>query len=161
MLAVGLVVAVVLFLSFFLHVMSHASRRVKPPSIKQQQQQQIYSAVPQSPRSLSHANANANNTPYSPPPLSVSQRTTTRNSTPYMSRQPTPAIVKEETAQGVQTGAIGGGYGPYSVRPPLLLSLGFDCTLANHLFFHSLFSNKIPPFFFPYSYFYIFIQIMY
>ncbi|KAI5119192.1 hypothetical protein M0805_004447 [Coniferiporia weirii] len=77
--------------------MSHAPRRVAPPT--------VYSQVPSSPprqSSLGGAPFNAG-----------SQRNPPSSSYVYAQQQSGP----EETAQGVQTGAIGSGYGPYSYRP--------------------------------------------
>jgi hypothetical protein len=110
-----------------------SSRRVPPPQVPS-----TYSQVPTtSPRRSGSASSRK---PYSPPPVSTS-RTHTRtpsvsaysSASHYPSRyqpstpapqtpqpQPQPTDYRsyyadEETTHGVQTGAIGGGYGPYSV----------------------------------------------
>ena len=67
--------------------MSGAPRRVPPP--------QVYSQVPSSPPRGPSYNT----------PLNASAQ----------QRNPYGRSAHEETVQGVQSGAIGGGYGPYSV----------------------------------------------
>ena len=84
--------------------MSSSSRRV-PPSIPNQHPQ--YAAVPQSPRSVAnYAQA-----------TSLSPAQSLRPSThPVVLSDNQPNNPRSDTAQDVQTGAIGGAYGPYSVR---------------------------------------------
>jgi beta-glucan synthesis-associated protein KRE6 len=78
--------------------MANSSRRVAPL--------QEYYAVPQSPRSRGHVPMNSMPQPYGPRPPA---RSSSIGST---SRVPAS---RGAVAQGVATGAIGGGYGPYSV----------------------------------------------
>lgn len=101
--------------------MSYTQRRVPPP-------QPTYSAVPTtSPR---RSGSSGSRIPYSPPPAPsrAGARTPSAYSgaTHYPLRYQTPPpppppqdlssyYAQDETAHGVQTGAIGGGYGPYSV----------------------------------------------
>ena len=84
-------------------LMANSSRRAPPP--------QEYYAVPQSPKSLGYGQTNSMSQSYGPrpPPGPSSTGSTSR----------VPASRGGAIAQGVATGAIGGGYGPYSVRPYL------------------------------------------
>ena len=79
--------------------MSHASRRVAPPS--------VYSQVPSSPPRLNSLAA-----PYS---SGASRNPSAQYSYSNAGR--------EETIQNVQTGAIGSDFGPYSVSHIFWLSL--------------------------------------
>ncbi len=91
-------------------------RRVKSPPLRNQQQpqqQQMYAAVPQGPQSPQHQSQYSRSV-YSPPPVSA-KRSSGKSNASNVLRKPAPPG-PEETAQRVQTGAIGAGYGPYAVR---------------------------------------------
>lgn len=80
--------------------MAHqSSRRVPSPNPSQ------YYAVPQSPQNQNH-------------PYGQHRRTSRSNRVPPPTDRPAvaPMPPRNDLAQGVATGAIGAGYGPYSVR---------------------------------------------
>jgi hypothetical protein len=81
----------------FLVTMAHPSRRIPSPNPSH------YYAVPQSPQNQSH-------------PYRQHRRTSRSNRVPPPSERPVPMPPRNDLAQGVATGAIGAGYGPYSVR---------------------------------------------
>ena len=82
--------------------MAHPSRHIPSPNPSR------YYAVPQSPPNQNH-------------PYGQQQRRTSRSNRvpppPVHDRPPVaPMPPRNDLAQGVATGAIGAGYGPYSVR---------------------------------------------
>lgn len=88
-------------------------RRVPPPATPMS----TYSQVPQSPsRQGSISYSQQAGAPFSPP---TSQRSAARsaynNAYAPQSTYSAPQRIEDETAAGVQTGAIGAAYGPYSV----------------------------------------------
>ena len=98
---------------FLAPTMAHPSRRVPSPNPSH------YYAVPQSPQNH----------------YTQQRRTSRSNRTPNRAHQANnPPVVapmppRNDLAQGVATGAIGAGYGPYAVRHPLFLDI-----LFNHIY---------------------------
>ena len=85
--------------------MAHPSRRVPSPNPR-------YYAVPQSPQQ--HPNY-----PYGQHQHQQRRPSRSNRTQPANDRQAAvaPMPPRNDLAQGVATGAIGAGYGPYSVRP--------------------------------------------
>jgi beta-glucan synthesis-associated protein KRE6 len=86
--------------------MANPSRRAPPP--------QEYYAVPQSPRSQGHGPTSGMSQQYAPRPPARSPSGASTSHAP---------VSRGVIAQGVATGAIGGGYGPYSVRLLLFFAM--------------------------------------
>ena len=108
---------------FHLSPMSSSSRRGPPPLPNQHPQ---YAAVPQSPRSgVPYAQSSA---------LSPAQSLHRPSAHPSAPSDNLLNNTRSDTAQDVQTGAIGGAYGPYSV--------GDDFYTSDHLT-HSY--HPVPP----------------
>lgn len=87
---------------------------------------QEYAAVPQSPR----ANINAQSGSYYNQPRSPT-RTPSGSSNQHHQMQAGRGAI----AMGVASGAIGGGYGPYSVRPAILFydsNRSFSCSITQN-----------------------------
>jgi hypothetical protein len=82
--------------SYFPAAMAHPSRRIPSPNPSR------YYAVPQSPQNPNH-------------PYGQHRRTSRSNRVPPPTERPVPMPPRNDLAQGVATGAIGAGYGPYSV----------------------------------------------
>lgn len=92
--------------SLFTPAMAHPSRRVPSPNPR-------YYAVPQSPQHPNH--------PYGQHQQRRPSRSNRAQPVPNERPPAAPMPPRNDLAQGVATGAIGAGYGPYSVRLSSLL----------------------------------------
>jgi hypothetical protein len=98
--------------SFLLAIMAHPSRRVPSPNPPR------YYAVPQSPQNYPYGQGQQRRT---------SRSNRARSANGHTAMAPMPP--RNDLAQGVATGAIGAGYGPYAVLPLPPLQCGYFASL--------------------------------